>query len=147
MPPEIQLEGVGLKFFRGNELRAIARAQHATFLRNTGDGTAQSVRMRLLPASGRGEIEIVAREIQGNVRRQEATAQGGVRLAETGGAAGVTEVARLFSHERRVTGDRPVDLVAGGSRIHAAAGFSLDISTPGALALEGPIDTTIGVLP
>jgi hypothetical protein len=144
--PEIQLEGVGVRFFRGNELRAVARAAHATFRRGNGDLAAQSVRLRFLAASDRPEIEVAAREADGNLHSQEAQAKGGVRIAETAGAAGVTEAASLDAKARRVSGTLPVDLVGQGYRIRAEKGFVLDFSTPGALALQGPIDTTVGGL-
>jgi len=146
-PPEIQLEGVGVKYFRGNELRAVVRAQQATLRRGSGDLTAQSARLRFLAQSDRPEIEVAAREAQGNLNSQQVVARGGVRIAEAGGAAGVTEAAALDAKAHRVSGDQPVDLVGAGYRIRSQKGFVLDFSAPGALALEGPIDTTVGGLP
>jgi hypothetical protein len=146
-PPEIQLEGVGFKFFRENELRAVGKASHATFMRDTGDGSAQSVRMRLLAsadATDRSEVELAAREIHGNIRTQQVAAQGGVRIAEAGGAAGVTNTASLDGPAHLVTGKDPVDISGVGYHVHSDRGFRLDISGPGSLALSGPIDSTVG---
>lgn len=146
MPPEILLKGVGFRFFRGSELRAVGRAEKATFKKDTGDGTAQGVRARFLPSESRSELEIVTRELTGNVRTQQAVATGGVRLSETGGAAGVTRSARLDGLIRKAEGDDPVDVVGAGYRMHAESGFALDFATPGGLTLLGPVDTRIGGL-
>jgi hypothetical protein len=41
-----------------------------------------------------------------------------------------------------------VDVVGEGFRIRGERGFTLDFAAPGALALEGPVDTTVvGGLP
>lgn len=143
-PPEILLEGVGFKFFRGTDLRAVGRASQATFLRDTGDGMAQNVRMRLLADPERPEIEIVTSNVTGNVRTQQATATGGVRAAEAGGAAGLTATARLDGVGRSATGDDPVDIAGAGYHVHADKGFLLNFAAPGGLALQGPVETRLG---
>lgn len=143
-PPEIQLEGVGVRFFRGSELRAVGKAAQASFLRNSGDGEAQSVRLRFLASSDRPEIELTARKVSGNLRTRQATAEGGVRLVEAGGAAGVTEKARLDGPGRRASGEEPVKLVGPGYVVHAEKGFALDLSAPGGLSLAGPTETVTG---
>jgi hypothetical protein len=140
-PPEIQLEGVGLRFFRGNELRAVGRAQRATFLRNTADGTAQAVKVHFLASQDRPEIDLVAREVRGNTRTQDAIASGGVRLSRADGAVGTTERAHLAGAQKRADGELPVDVVGEGYRVHAVSGFTMDISVPGSLALRGPVET------
>lgn len=146
--PEIQLEGVGVRFFRGDELRAVARAAHATFRRGNSDLTAQTVRLRFLPTGERPEVEVCAREAEGNLKSQNAEAKGAVRIAETAGAAGVTEAASLDGKARRAAGTLPVDILGDGYRIRAEKGFALDFAAPGALSLQGPVDTTlVGGLP
>jgi lipopolysaccharide export system protein LptC len=142
-PPEIQLEGVGFKFFRGNELRAVGKAVRATFMRDTGDGTAQNVRMRILPSPERGEIDVSATQVAGSVRTEQADARGGVRIADANGAVGLTDSAHLDGPAHKATGEEPVSIVGPGYRMHARSGFWLDMSEPGALSLKGPIDTTI----
>jgi hypothetical protein len=101
--------------------------------------------MRFLAAStDRSEVELSAREIHGNIRTQQVAAQGGVRIAEAGGAAGVTETASLDGPAHLVTGGDPVDITGAGWRVHAQRGFRLDIAGAGSLALSGPIDTVVG---
>lgn len=138
---------MGVKYFHGSELRAVVRAAQATLRRSSGDVTAQSARLRFLSATDQPEIEVAAREAEGNLHSQLVKAKGGVRIAETGGAAGVTEAASLDAKARRATGSQPVDLVGAGYRIRSQQGFVLEFSAPGSLALEGPIDTTVGGLP
>ncbi|MGC4121855.1 MAG: hypothetical protein QM765_46205 [Myxococcales bacterium] len=144
--PEIQLEGVGLRFFRGNELRAVGRAAQATFRRSNGDLTAQSVRLRFLAALDRPEVEVAAREATGNLYSHVADAKGGVRIAQTAGAAGATEAASLDGKAQRASGTLPVDIVDEVYRIHAATGFVLNLANPGSLLLHGPVQTTVGGL-
>jgi len=145
-PPEILLEGVGFKFFRENELRAVGKATQATFMRDTADGSAQSVRMRFLATTDRSEVELTAHEVHGNIRTQQAEATGGVRIAEAGGAIGTTESAKLDGPARRVTGEKPVDIVGAGFRVHGDNGLLMSIAEPGSLALKGPTDTILGGL-
>jgi hypothetical protein len=136
--------GVGFKFYRGNELRAVGRAHTVTFKRDTGAGTADSVSTRVLAAPGRQDVDIDARRAEGNIRSQEATASGGVHVVEAGGMSGATESARLDGRTRSSTGDEPVEIVGDGYRILSQHGFRLNLAPPGALELIGPTNTILG---
>jgi len=105
------------------------------------------VRARFLASPDRSEIEVVTKELSGNIRTQQATARGGVRLAQTAGAAGITDSAKVDGTARLASGEDPVDVVGDGYRIHAERGFALDFNDPGKLSLLGPIETTLGGLP
>jgi len=142
--PEIQLEGVGLKYFRGNGLRAVGKARQASLRRSSGDLTAESARVRFLADEDRSEVEVTAPHSEGNLVTLQATARGGVRATEAPGATGETEAASLDGKTRLVSGDLPVDVFGQGYQLHAKKGFVLDLGSPSTLALQGPVDTILG---
>jgi hypothetical protein len=136
--PELELEGVGLRFFRGSELRAVGRSRTAAMERESGELKAEEIRLRLLPTASRQEVAMSAASGAGNIRSQEAEFWGAVRVKQAGGPEGATERAHLFGREHRATGTQPVELAGEGYRVHAEGGFSMELSDPGKLDLAGP---------
>jgi hypothetical protein len=142
-PPEIILEGVGFRFFRGSELRARGQANVATFRRDTGDVTAHRVRL-VVDRDGQGDtVRFDAVSASGNVHTQLAAAAGGVHLADAQGTRGTTERARLDGKAGRVDGRDPVDVVGSGFRMHGENGFVLDLVGEDGLLLKGPVTTLV----
>lgn len=141
--PELELSGVGLRFFRGSELRAVGRSRTAALERESGDLKAQEIRLQLLPTASRGEVDMSAAAGAGNIRTQEADFWGAVRVKQAGGPEGATERAHLFGREQRAAGAAPVDLRGESYRVHAEGGFSMALTDPGKLDLSGPTLTRV----
>lgn len=142
-PPEIVLEGVGFKFFRGSELRATGKANVATFRRDSGDVSAYRVKLNVRKAEGVQAVTLDAVSASGNVHTQLADAAGGVHLADSSDSRGTTERAHLDGKAGLVSGQDPVDVVGQGFRMHGENGFVLDLVRTDGLSLKGPVTTLV----
>ena len=146
-PPELELEGAGLRFFRGSELRAVGRSKAATFERETGDLTAQELNLRLVATASRADIDVRAALGKGNVRSQEADFSGAVKLSEAGAAVAITDRAHLVGREQLASGADPVDVFGTGYHVRANGGFRMEMTEPGHVELFGPTTTWVEAKP
>lgn len=133
--PELKLEGVTFRVWRGAELRVQGEAAQATLRRDSTELLAQDV-MATLPRPH--PVHLAAREGAGVLETQIFEARGGVRLTRDRDVV-TTERARyepLPAGGARVTGDAPVEVDGPAYRL-VGQGFTLDPET-GDLRLGGP---------
>ncbi len=133
--PELKLEGVRFRVYRGDDLRAFGEASAATFRRDSTDLTARDV-VAILPRSPE-PVRIEAPSAAGVARARDFTATGGVTVTR-GDDVARTERARYAPAPGRgglVTGDQPVVVEGKGYRLEGA-GFTLDPAR-GDIALGG----------
>jgi hypothetical protein len=137
--PELKLEGVHFRVWRGAVLRASGEARLVTLRRDTNEVTAQDLRAEL-PAAGQ-PVELEAPSASGVLSSQEFTAQGGVVVTH-GGERASTDRARYLpgpSGKGLVLGDDPVVVERGALHL-SGVGFSFDPAS-GELQLGGPVAT------
>ncbi len=123
--PELKLEEVRFRVYRGDDLRAFGDAQTATFRRDSTELTARDV-AAVLPRSPE-PVRITAPEASGVASARVFTATGGV-TATRGDDVARTERARYTPSPGGgglVTGDRPVVVEGKGYRLEGD-GFTLD---------------------
>ncbi len=137
--PELKLERVHFRVWRGDTLRARGDARQVTVRRDTSHATAADLRAEL-PSQGEPVI-ITAPTAQGDLSAQIFTAEGGVVVTHTGERA-VTDRARYEpgpSGKGLVTGADPVTVERGSLVLHGV-GFTFDPQL-GELQLGGPVST------
>lgn len=135
--PELVLQGVGFKFFRGSQLTTVGMARAASFRTDTGDASAEKTRTVFLRA-GEQEAVLLAGQMAGNVHTRQADAKGGVRILDAEGTVATTARAHLDGETHRASGSAPVE-VTGKSFRSQASGFSLDLVGSRTLVFEGPV--------
>ena len=139
--PELKLEGVHFRVWRGDDLRAEGDARQVTIRRDTTQATAQDLQAEL-PAAGQ-PVEISAPEATGLLSAQTFSAQGGVVVVH-GAERATTERARYLpgpDGRGLVQGDDPVVVERGPLRL-SGVGFTFDPET-GELLLNGPVTTRV----
>lgn len=133
--PEVRLEGVRFRLFRGDALRADGTASLLTYERVSTSVKAEEIALRLREP---GQIvTLSAPEGEGVVASKSFEARGGL-LAVRGSDRARTESARFDPDQGKqgeVVGDRPVELVGDGYRLRGN-GFTLDPAV-GVIALRG----------
>ena len=137
--PELKLERVHFRVWRGETLRARGEARQVTIRRDTGQAHADDL-VAELPAAGE-PIVITAPAAQGDLTRQVFAAQGGVVVTHADQRA-ETERARYGpgpSGKGWVDGDAPVTVHRGTMRFEGT-GFTFDPQS-GDLVLRGPVTT------
>ena len=122
--PELKLEGVRFRAYRGAELRAFGDAATVTLRRDSHDVGATTVAV-VLPGP-REPIRITAPAGRGNLASHEFSASGGLTISR-GDDAGRTERARFEPRQGGglVLGDQPVVVEGRGYRL-TGTGFVLD---------------------
>ncbi|MFN7133367.1 MAG: hypothetical protein ACK4N5_14910, partial [Myxococcales bacterium] len=144
-PPELILEGVGMRLYRGSELRAIGSAQQASFRQAEGDVTAERGELRVLDRSDASreaaQTVVRARSVTGNLREQQADATGAVEIEDADGTRGATTRAHFDGVQKRASGSEPVSVVGRDERFttDAEGGFNLDLRKGGKLSFVGPV--------
>jgi lipopolysaccharide export system protein LptC len=141
--PELALEGVRFRVWRGAELRVQGEARTATLRRDSSELVARDV-LAVLPRPD-APIRITAPVGQGVLQLQTFEAHGGV-VVQRGRDVARTETARyepLATGGAVVRGDQPVELVGRGYRMDGT-GFSLDPDT-GDLQMWGPTRLVAGL--
>lgn len=146
-PPEVELEGVGLRLFKGETLRSTGTARAATFQRTSGEVTAQRIRLRFHGVQKDGDARLEAGSGRGDIRTQLAELSSGVRLRGADGTRGFTPRAFIDGNTEQATGVEPVEIAGDHVRSRAIYGFTLDFATPGSLSLNGPVTTRLGENP
>jgi lipopolysaccharide export system protein LptC len=136
--PELKLERVRFRVWRGEELRAQGRASHVSIRRDTNHATAADVRAEL-PARGQAAI-VTAPAAEGDLASQVFTAQGGVVLIH-GDERATTDRARYEpgpSGRGIIWGRDPVVVERGDDRQESQGGFRYDLQS-GDLEFVGPV--------
>ncbi len=126
MVPELALDEVRFRVYRGGRLAALGQAAHATYRRDNSDVSAQEIQVDFEEAR-RGEVHLTAPAGRGNARSRELTAWGGVRLVQ-GDTVADTPEARYTSSDGLVHGDKPISIRGPSYRLDGA-GFVLDPRT------------------
>ena len=133
--PELRLEGVRFRLFRGDALRADGTASAVTYQRETTAVKATDLTIHLREAQG--EVVLTAPTGEGVASARTFQASGGLR-AVRGSDVATTEAARFDpaqGENGRVVGDQLVELKGRGYRMRGN-GFTLDPEA-GQLALRG----------
>ena len=134
--PELKLEGVRFRVYRGDDLRAFGDAAAVSFRRDSTDLTARDI-VATLPHDP-APVRIVAPEGAGVASARVFTATGGITVSR-GDDVARTERARYAPTPEGggglVTGDRPVVVEGKGYRLEGA-GFTLDPAR-GEIAVRG----------
>lgn len=139
MSPELKLERVRFRVWRGDVLQARGEARQVTLQRESGQLAADELRVEL---PSRGEpVVVTAPRAQGLLGSQRYTVEGGVEVTH-GVERAVTARAAWAPGPRGdgpVTGEDPVTVERGGLRLEGV-GFTFDPRT-GELAIGGPVRT------
>jgi lipopolysaccharide export system protein LptC len=133
--PELKLEGVRFRVYRGEELRASGDAATATLRRDSTRVTAREL-LAVLPGEG-APVRITADRGEGTLATRVFSATGGVVVSRSG------DVARTASARYEpsaggaglVRGDEPVVVEGEGYRLEGPR-FTLDPEA-GEIAIEG----------
>lgn len=133
--PELRLEGVRFRLFRGELLRAEGTASAVTYLRETTALSAADLALRL--HERQDVVLLTSPAADGVVSTRTFQAGGGLR-AVRGTDTAVTDSARFdpaAGKDGQVVGDLPVELAGRGYRLRGN-GFTLDPAV-GQIALRG----------
>jgi lipopolysaccharide export system protein LptC len=126
VPPELRLEGVRFRVYRGDTLRAFGEAETASLRRDSSELRASHVEA-VLPRSA-GDVHVTAPTGEGALATREFQASGGV-VVSRGSDAAHTDRARYEpgrdGQDDRVAGDDPVEVTGRGYRL-TGRGFTLD---------------------
>jgi lipopolysaccharide export system protein LptC len=138
--PELKLERVRFRVWRGDALRARGDARQVTIRKDTSQVWAEDVRAEL--PSGSEPVLITAPAGRGNLAAGTFSAEGGVRVVH-GGERATTERARYVpgpgGSDGQILGDDPVVVERGGNRL-SGVGFTYD-PRRGLLEVGGPVQT------
>jgi hypothetical protein len=133
-PPAIELTQAEFLDSSGNTLRAHGFARHVFYRRDTGEATANQVRVLVpRPQSRSGTLTLGSPRVQGNPLESRLYAQGGVSFVNQARDRGETERLTYLGNEGRAMGDRPLTLwgqnyTLSADGFHwAAAGDVLDL--------------------
>jgi lipopolysaccharide export system protein LptC len=132
--PELKLEGVRFRVFRGEELRASGEATTATLRRDSTRVTAREL-VAVLPGEG-APVRIAAERGEGMLTTRVFSATGGV-VVSSGGDVARTASARYEPSPDGglVRGDEPVVVEGEGYRLDGPR-FTLDPQL-GKIVIEG----------
>lgn len=134
-PPEVALEGVRFRAWRGAELAASGTAARAVYRRDAGLVDATDARVNL-PRPGTPALEVTAPALQGDLPARTWRASGGVVLTR-GDASARTPSARWAEADGLVRGDEAVEASGPGYRL-VGPSFTADPRT-------GDVDVRGGV--
>ena len=141
-PPELVLEGVGFKLFRGSELTTLGHARTASFRSDTGDMATEKVKLRFL-RPGEDDVILEAGRAAGNVHTKQADAEDGVYLVDTLGTVARTERGHIDGVSKQASGTDPVEVTGPSFRSQAAGGFTLELTGSRTLAFQGPVVSSL----
>jgi lipopolysaccharide export system protein LptC len=141
--PELKLEEVRFRVWRGAELRAFGDADTASLRRDSTELTAQDL-AAVLPGRGKEPARLEAREGSGVLADRTFSARGGVTLRR-GDDTARTAAARFEPGPEggTVRGDDPVTVVGRGYRLDGT-GFTLDPRS-GDIVVNGAARLVAGV--
>jgi lipopolysaccharide export system protein LptC len=147
VPPELKLEGVRFRIYRGDVLRAFGEARTASLRRDSSELRAHEVETTL-PRGGATPVRITAPVGQGSLATREFEATGGVVVAR-GEDSARTERARYEPAQEGdegdglVRGDDPVTVLGRGYKL-TGNGFVLDPSE-GTIVVRGRANLVAGL--
>lgn len=132
--PELKLEGVRFRVYRGSELRTFGKAERVSLRRDSTELAAADLEV-ILPRST-PPVRIAAPEGRGVLASRAFSASGGVTVTR-GADVARTERARYVPGPEggRVVGDDPI-VVEGASYRLAGTGFTL-LPADGTIAIGG----------
>ncbi len=139
MVPELKLERVHFRVWRGNVLRARGEARQVDIRRDTNHAIGWDVRAEL--AAKDEPVHVTAPSVEGDLSSQVYTGTGGVVVVH-GGERATTERARYEpgpTGQGLVTGQDPVVVTRGSLRFEGV-GFTFEPQL-GDLQLGGPVRT------
>jgi hypothetical protein len=139
-PPEVTLENVTFRAWRGPELRASGTADRATYRKDSGEVVAVGAQATV-PRPGVPDLAVAAPELQGDLGTRTWKARGGVVLTR-GDATARTPSARWAEADGMVRGDEPVEVTGPGYRL-AGPAFTADPGT-GNLEVRGGVRLVAG---
>jgi hypothetical protein len=122
-PPEVRLDDVSFRAWRGAELAASGTAASATYHRDTGTVVAEEARVTI-PRPGEPGLEATAPVLRGDVKARTWNGEGGVLLTR-GDVEARTPSARFSEGDGQVRGDEPVVVSGPGWRLSGPA-FTAD---------------------
>jgi lipopolysaccharide export system protein LptC len=137
LAPELNLERVRFRVWRGAELRARGEARRVTIRRDTTEATALDLRAEF-PRDGL-PVTVTAPAGEGVLSASTFTVHGGVVMTR-GDARGTTDHATYAPAPgggARISGDAPVEVVRPGFQLDGV-GFTYGLATD-VLDLGGPI--------
>ena len=124
--PEIRLETVQFRAYRGAEVSASGVAAQAVYRRSSGEVEAGDARVTV-PAQGAPDLTVAAPVLVGDLAARTWSARGGVVLVR-GDATVRTASARYAGKDGQVRGDEPVEVTGPGYRL-VGPGFTADPAT------------------
>jgi lipopolysaccharide export system protein LptC len=124
--PEIRLETVEFRAYRGADASASGRAAQAVYRRESGQVEASDA-LVTLPNPGAPDLTVTAPVLVGDLAARTWSARGGVVLVR-GDATARTASARYSAQDGRVRGDEPVEVSGPGYRL-AGPAFTADPAT------------------
>lgn len=136
LPPDIQMDRVTMKQFRGSQTRVTVTAPHLEMMRSSGDFTMVDASVRL-EAQG---ITVQAPHVAGNTGSGVLEGSGGLTLTTSDGVTGTTERARFdkaLGAEGGATSDAGVHLEHPEFTLDAT-GFQVDFAS-GTATFEQPV--------
>jgi hypothetical protein len=119
LPPEVVLRGVRMTCFRGTEVSATGRAASLTYQRHSSDFVSTEALMRFPDREHKGETQLRAPLVRGNLGAKQADGSGGVTLRSSDGLQGSTPSAHLDGAAMVASGNQPVHLSRAGSQVDA----------------------------
>jgi hypothetical protein len=125
-PPEVSLENVQFRAWRGADLAASGAAARTVYRRDPGTVVASAARVTV-PRPGMPDLAVSAPELVGDLGARAWSARGGVVLTR-GDATARTPTARWAESDGIVRGDEPVELTGPGYRL-AGPAFTADPRT------------------
>jgi hypothetical protein len=134
-PPELRLETVQFRAYRGGEASARGTAAQAVYRRSSGEIEATDARVTL-PGRDAPDVTVVAPTVVGDLGTRAWSARGGVVL-ERGDTTVRTASARYAGADGQVRGDEAVEVVGPGYRL-AGPSFTADPAT-GDVAIQGGV--------
>jgi lipopolysaccharide export system protein LptC len=141
--PELKLEGVRFRVFRGEALRVAGEARTASLRRDSSQVTLRELQATL-PRSGE-DVRITAAEGEGVLTSRTFEAPGAVLVAQGDTVARTTGARYLpqVGEEGLIRGDRPVVVEGRGYRLEGPR-FTLDPAS-GVIAIEGGATLVAGL--
>jgi lipopolysaccharide export system protein LptC len=140
--PELKLDGVTFRVYRGDALRAFGEARTSSLRRDSTELSARDL-VATLPRAP-APVRITAPEGEGVASRRVFSASGGITVSR-GDDVARTERARFepAGEAGRVVGDAPVVLEGRGYRLEGPA-FTLD-PAKGDIAIHGGVRALAGL--
>jgi len=150
MPPEVTLNDVRLRNFRGSTLSAVGRAKQMSYHRATADVRATDVELDVFridppppPGTPPPTSRILAREALGNLLTRGIDASGGVTVRTPAGLFGRTERGYFDTPSMRARGSGAVAVDGPDGFWLRGDGFELDLRNE-VYDFENPVTHTRG---